>query len=158
MQHRFPPFRAPGGPARGWTAVELMLVVAVLGIVAGLTVPRFGAKLLPYEQVNTTGQNLVGNLRLARRLAITSRADHRLLLSPATPPYTSYTIERLGGGWSVVRGPMAIPDSVSAAGDREHRFTSLGAATATTAVTLSRTETTRTVRVLAATGRSWMEP
>ncbi len=163
LARNWPPVAQPpkaGAPGRssGLTTIEMLLVVALLGILAGLTVPRFGTRLVPYEEVQTTAQGVVGHLRLARRQAISARRDHRLLLSPATKPYTSYDIEELNGSWTSVRGPIAIPDSVICSGDREHRFTAMGSATATTSVTLSRNAISRTVGVLAATGRVWMEP
>ena len=146
------------GHQSGLTTVEMLLVAALMLVVAGLTVPRFGSRLVPYEEVQTSAQNVAAHLRLARRQAISGRRDHRLLLSPATAPYTSYRIEELDGSWVEVRGPFTLPDSVSCSGDREHRFNPQGRASATTSITLKRNATSRTVGVLAATGRIWVEP
>jgi type II secretory pathway pseudopilin PulG len=144
----------------GFTTVELLLVIVILGVVAWLVVPRFGFDVLAVEEVDTTSRRLVSGLRLARRLAISEGADHRLRLLPGSPPYHGYTIELATGNgkWQTVHGPMSMPDSVHCAGDREHRFTRLGSATAATSVTLSRAGQERRVRVLAATGRVLVEP
>lgn len=143
----------------GLTTVEMLLVVAVLGLVAGLAVPRFGGQLLPRETVHTSAQQIVAQLHLARRLAITEHVEHQVRFVPHFPPFTSYLIERHapGGGWEIVRGPQELPESLVCTGWPTHRFTPLGSASSSSWLMLQQDETTRKVRVLAATGRVWAE-
>lgn len=60
---------------KGFTIIELMTTVVIIGIVAAMAVPRFDAA---FERVRfrSANRNMVSALRVARSMAITSKVQH----------------------------------------------------------------------------------
>lgn len=71
-----------GTPGRGFTLVELLVVLVVLGMALTLVVPRFAAGS-PALAVRSAGQSLVAGLQLARNRAITGNRAVAFRLDPA---------------------------------------------------------------------------
>lgn len=65
----------------GWTLVELLLVIVLLGVVASVAVPGLRGALA-WAQVTTAAQELSAVLRFARARAIVERAVHRVRMAP----------------------------------------------------------------------------
>ena len=59
---------------KAYTVTELIVVLAVLTVLAGVAIPRLQFAALRRSQAELTGAQIVGALRLARRLAITHAA------------------------------------------------------------------------------------
>ncbi|MBU0983939.1 MAG: GspH/FimT family pseudopilin [candidate division Zixibacteria bacterium] len=57
---------------RGFTLIELMITVVVVGIVAAMAVPRF-SKAWERQQFRSENRNLISKLRLARSHAISNK-------------------------------------------------------------------------------------
>jgi prepilin-type N-terminal cleavage/methylation domain-containing protein len=78
------------GGSSGFSLIEVVVAVTMLGIVAGFGVSRllvvYGRPTLAHR----TAQELVGNLRVARMLAISHDAHYRVV-----PGTSSYQIQRL---------------------------------------------------------------
>jgi prepilin-type N-terminal cleavage/methylation domain-containing protein len=84
------PYTARIGGSRGFSLIEVLVAVTMLGIVAGFGVSRL---LVAYGRptlAHRSAQELVGNLRVARVQAISHNAHYRVV--PAT---SSYQIQRL---------------------------------------------------------------
>ena len=58
--------------SRGFTLMEMMIVVVVIGIVAGLAVPSF-LSYMPKLRVKAAAREIVSELRLARSKAVSER-------------------------------------------------------------------------------------
>ena len=71
------PRTATARRAPGFTLVELLVVLAVLGLVMAVAVPRFAAGN-PALSVRSAGGSLVAGLQSARNLAITENRTVRL--------------------------------------------------------------------------------
>ncbi|HET7321228.1 MAG TPA: prepilin-type N-terminal cleavage/methylation domain-containing protein [Longimicrobiaceae bacterium] len=92
--------RAPLRDRRGYTLLELMTVVLLLGILAALAAPRLSRAV----QDSRTGgalNRLVSEIAVARQLAVTEGGRTRLTLSAPA----SYTLSRVdaSGSETVVR-------------------------------------------------------
>lgn len=76
-----------GSPmARGFTLLELLVVLAVMGLIAALVVPRF-AQGRPGIELERAARGLVADLRAARVQAIASNRAVALVLDPERPGY-----------------------------------------------------------------------
>jgi len=74
--------------ARGFTLVELMVTLAVLGILAGIAVPYLLTSL-PNQRVGGAVRQMVADFRLAKTIAVEKGKDVFIQFhSPATNQYT----------------------------------------------------------------------
>ncbi len=63
--------------ARGFTLIEIMVVVSLLGIIAGLTIPSFAQYLQKQKVVGATNE-LMADIQYARSLAIARRQTYQI--------------------------------------------------------------------------------
>lgn len=77
---------APGRWRRGFTLVELALVISILGIVAAIAAPRFFTRTAFEEPFFV--QDVLSGLRYAQKLAVASGCDVQVSFTPAG----SYTL------------------------------------------------------------------
>jgi len=73
-------------PAQGFTLVELILLIALIGILAWLAVPRLGA--FHEIKLDTAARRVAADLRYAQGLSMTRRERHGVLFEPAVSRYT----------------------------------------------------------------------
>ncbi len=78
------------GGSSGFSLIEVLVAVTMLGIVAGFGVSRLLVMYGRPTMAHRTAQELVGNLRVARMLAISHDAHYRVV-----PGTSSYQIQRL---------------------------------------------------------------
>ena len=121
--------RRPGTVGIGFTAIELILVVAILGIMASIVIPRMGWATMGKVQAETAARQFANYLKLARSLAVTHASSndkgYALELSPVGGPFTSYEIED-GDTGATVKGPITISTGVICTGDAKFKITPLG--------------------------------
>ncbi|MCX5632239.1 MAG: type II secretion system protein [Phycisphaerae bacterium] len=112
---------------KGFTLIELILVVVILAILASVVIPRAGWGTMSKVQAETAGREFCNYLKLARSLAITHASSnsegYKVVLSPSQP-YT-YSLSNVATS-EVIKGPIALPQGVSRSGDRTYQFTPLG--------------------------------
>ena len=68
--------------ARGFTLFELLVVLAIMGLIAGLAVPRL-AQGRPGQEAKLAASELVSSLREARSRAVSENRDVAFRLDPA---------------------------------------------------------------------------
>lgn len=117
---------------KAFTLIEVILVVLILGIMAGFVIPSLDFGVLGKLKADTHASMFSNTLRVARSMAImhasTNGAGYKVKLSPASP-YTSYQILNALDA-SVVKGVVALPSGLSCTGVSEITFNGLGDAIA----------------------------
>ena len=105
----------PSTAGIGFTVVELILVVAILGIMASIAIPRMGFATRGKMQAKTAARQFANYLKLTRSLAITHASSnnegYQLKLSSDDGPFTSYDIENKDTD-EIVKGPITIQTGV----------------------------------------------
>jgi general secretion pathway protein H len=71
------------GRSAGFTLLEILIVLVIMGLVAALTLPTFGSGVST-TALKSAARELAAGLRLARGQAITQRAEATLELDVAT--------------------------------------------------------------------------
>jgi type IV fimbrial biogenesis protein FimT len=108
---------------KGFTLIELMLVIAVAAILAGVAVPQFSS-LSQNARMGSARNGLFSAFKLARGIAIAQRAHVVVCASDSNTPS-----ERCGGNWD--QGVLVFVDQNR---NRQHEanekvLTQIGAAT-----------------------------
>ena len=100
--------------SRGFTLIEMMIIVAIIGVLAGLTIPGF-ANYLHKQKVIGARNELMADLQYARSLAIARRTTFRV----------EFELDRyriiLPGPDDVIRSNDA-PDGVQFTADADPNF------------------------------------
>jgi prepilin-type N-terminal cleavage/methylation domain-containing protein len=72
-------------PASGLTLVELLLTIAVLGVLAAILIPQLSGDLP--ERLSAAAQVVASDLDYARSLAVANNSTYRLVFDPANNRY-----------------------------------------------------------------------
>ena len=113
---------------RAFSLVELMLMVAILGIFAAVAIPRLDYAIVRRYKAEATAKKILIGLRLARALAISEAAinskgfDLNML---GGGPYSGFEIENANTKATVET--RTIDSDVSVTGAAKFKFTLLGA-------------------------------
>ena len=112
---------------RAFSFVEMILIVAFLGIFAFIAVPRLNFAIISKQKTDTVARKIVTDLRLTRRLAISDAATNTKgfeLIMLGGGPYTGYEIENSDTKATVAS--HTIDSDVSVTGANKFKFEPLG--------------------------------
>ena len=73
----------------GFTLIEMMIAIVIMGIVAGMAVPRFG-RLVDRLKMRTGARTITSELRLARSTAIANKNQYGLRFDNAHKTITLF--------------------------------------------------------------------
>ena len=73
-------------PRAGFSLVELLIVIAIIGLMAGVSVPAFLTFMKSFR-LRTAGRQILGDLNYARQEAITKSRDTYVFFDAATASY-----------------------------------------------------------------------
>ena len=93
---------------KGFTLVEMMVVVAILAIVATVALPDFSA-WIANQRLNAKAESLAAGLNVARTEALKRSASVSVAFTSSNG--------MLDGGWNVCPADKAAADGTCAAGD-----------------------------------------
>lgn len=74
----------------GISLIEFAIVVAMIGTLATIVIPRFNPNLVARKAVETTAKAFVSDLRLARQLALSERVQYYVAVNTAAHTYALY--------------------------------------------------------------------
>jgi len=117
---------------KAFTLIEVILVVAILGITASFIIPRLDLDVLGKLDVQTHSARFANSLRVARSMAImhasTNSSGYKVKLSN-TSPYNAYQIIN-GANTMPSKEIVTLPSALSCTGVSEISFNGLGNSTA----------------------------
>jgi hypothetical protein len=136
----------------GYTIIEIVAIIAVIGILIAIALPRFGA--VSKNIARTTSRQIMSDIRYVRRLAIASAKDHIIRFYPAGGPYNEYRLFRKERMLEEQLGePKQIPEQIICTGTEELTFNPFGYASGSGIISLIADGDQYDVNVVAATGR-----
>ncbi|MCK5450820.1 MAG: prepilin-type N-terminal cleavage/methylation domain-containing protein [Candidatus Omnitrophica bacterium] len=139
---------------KGFTMIEILLVLVVVGILAAVVIPRVGkgGELYNNFLAYTTAHKVAADLRLTRRLAITTGNDHRLEFDVVAGEKV-YSLSENDGGWSTISEVKTIASDVTVSGDSSVTFSLTGAASSAASIGFTAGTASYTDSVVAYTGK-----
>ena len=140
---------------KGFTFVELVLIVLFIGICAFIAVPRMNPSIISKQKADSLAEKIVTDFRRTRRLAISDAANNTAgfaLKMTGSSPYTGYEIENLDTAGTV--DSHAIDSSITCTGGSEFNFGPLGnlLTGSGTQLSVSASGKTFTITITSATG------
>jgi prepilin-type N-terminal cleavage/methylation domain-containing protein len=146
---------------RGFTAIELILVIVILGILAAIAYPRFQG--LPGIRVSAAAQAIAADIRYAQSQAVSTAYNYKVYFYASTNSYSVYQVNRSSGAETIISNPLKAGNypvalntdypGVTIGADYTVEFDYLGAPDGGGSVTLSGGGNSMTISVLANTGR-----
>ncbi len=138
--------------AKGFTLIEALMVLSMIGILAALAIPRFGS--VGKKSAYMTSRQIVVDMRYARSLAVTTGTTHIVKFFPAgAGEYTSYGIFKDADPDVQVGDIKKIPETVTCTSSTEQfNFEKLGNATGGN-ITLTDDAKQYVVYIISSTGR-----
>ena len=90
---------------KGYTVMEVVMVIVVIGVLAALSIPRFES----FYAIRLSGgtKKLVSDIRYVQQLAISQHANTRIVFYPDTDRYEAQAEASAGSGvWEYVPDPF----------------------------------------------------
>lgn len=138
----------------GITLIEILFVITLVAIFSAIVVPRLRGSLFDKLTVYTSAHAIASDMRLARRLAVTSAIQHRVqfFVTGSSADYNQYVIQ-IGPSFTNVSVAKTIDDDIVVTDDANVTFSSNGAADSGHTFTYTLGDFEYEIDVQTATGR-----
>jgi Tfp pilus assembly protein FimT len=107
------------------TLIELIIIVAILGALAFIAVPRLQLGTIYRKQADTVARKIVTDLRRTRQLAISDAATNTTGFS-LNRTGSTYQIVDLSTGTAIPNGTFTIDSKITCSGGASFQFGPLG--------------------------------
>jgi len=96
----------------GFTLVELLIVIAILGIISAFAVPNYINTVLPQYRLREAARTVTTDLRLARMNAAATNVQYRLAFNPGAETYQLQRGNASSGSttWTAEGSPRSFAD------------------------------------------------
>ncbi|MCA1580586.1 MAG: GspH/FimT family pseudopilin [Acidobacteria bacterium] len=94
LRRQADPWEGDGSPARGFTAVELVVVLAIVGIVAAVAIPAL-SRTLRRSQFRSAAREIQTSLLAARMRAVRRNLPASVLVVPASASAPSHVLQTI---------------------------------------------------------------
>lgn len=108
------------GSRRGFTLIEVLIIVTIMGVLTTIAVPRLGGKdFFARLRARTVAHQIASDIRFARRLAVTEAVEHRIAFSFGNRFYDIERYDSGDEGWDSIgrEFPKTVSSRVSLGGD-----------------------------------------
>lgn len=99
--------RRSSGASRGYNLMELLVVVAIVGIVALITVPAL-LQLMPQYRIRSAASETAAAIRMIRQRAVTTRSAWRISFDTSQNRYSYYALTSPNAALDVAANWTAI--------------------------------------------------
>lgn len=89
---------------KGFTLIEVVMVLVIVGILAGLAIPRFDS--FYSIKLDASMKKVVSDIRYAQQIAVSRHGNCRIVFNPASDTYSAEEQLTLGGPWSGIKDPF----------------------------------------------------
>jgi type IV fimbrial biogenesis protein FimT len=114
---QLPSLRPPSRSLRGFTLIELMVVIAILALLVGLAAPSF-QRIIAQNAINSGAGTFVGDIKFARSEAL--KRGMSVTLCPSIEPFDRCAaIDDWQGGWIIFLDRNANNTLNTSAGSEE---------------------------------------
>ena len=108
----FMPSRKPAGSESGFTIVELLTVVALIGLLAGIAIPNI-AKMVARGRLRSTAGDFAKEIQIARLKAISKNQTCAVIVNPhADSPGGNYLVCCSGDPPVYPSGSLSAPQAI----------------------------------------------
>jgi len=141
-------------PRQGFTLIEMLVVVVIMGILAGVGIVRISKTSVFMAESERVARRLVADLRVAHSSAIATGKNHYLSFTQSGGRLSGYAAYRVETGGDVqVEAHRTVPGGVALVGSAARaEFTPMGDALAAYSYTVTCPGWEYTVTVTLATG------
>jgi prepilin-type N-terminal cleavage/methylation domain-containing protein len=98
--------------ARGFTVLELMVTVAIIGIVAGIAIPTFN-RMAVNGNLRTAARDIMGDIANLKEGAMAQNTQYSMIFNTGT---NSYTLPLLPGGTLATKSPASLGQGIQLTG------------------------------------------
>lgn len=88
----------------GFSLIELIMVLTIVGILALVTIPRFGS--FYFLKISGAIKKVISDIRYLQQLAVSEHTDTKLVFNTAADTYSAQKFDQGAGSWVNITDPF----------------------------------------------------